>query len=141
MTIIIYGVKMSIKNPDFVGDWNPYGDLAGGPQKFFMYITECEKKGGVESIKGTIEDSLGNASFEGELTEREIRFIKKYAPEAIRKGAAHDRVEYKGRKIKGLYAGEYTVIKGTVPQGVFEGVTQDWKCPFVMKECSDSSVN
>ena len=126
------------KEPDFVGSWsaNPALDLIGYGT-FLMYISEREIiKGEKESIKGRIEDCFGVAYFQGKLSENDIKFVKRYTSDAIKKGAARDKVCYQAQKIENLYVGEYTVVSRNSA-----GIPCDWKHPFLMRKYFDPSMN
>ena len=100
------------KEPDFVGSWsaNPALDLIGYGT-FLMYISEREIiKGEKESIKGRIEDCFGVAYFQGKLSENDIKFVKRYTSDAIKKGGARDKECYQAKKTENLYVGEYPVV-------------------------------
>lgn len=122
------------RTPDFFGNW-----MAGNPQvgaitsaalegygDFVMYIEKRESTSTrIEKIAGTIEDSYGLSTFEGELSEEEIKFMKTYSQDAIAKGAAQNGVRYHGRKYPDSFRGEFTVINRTV-----EGIKKDWTGEF-----------
>lgn len=62
--------RITPRNPDFVGTW----DVDNPCEGYFEMFTDKENG----SFKGEIIDCLGDADFEGEKTETEIRFTKKY---------------------------------------------------------------
>ena len=63
-------------DPDFVGTWNIRIPAQG---LFELYI---QKRDG-RRISGIIEDACGSATFEGESTDTEIWFVKRYDDDAI----------------------------------------------------------
>jgi hypothetical protein len=121
--------------PDFFGNWlvdNPQvGALSlialGGEGDFRMYIERRQAMKDREKIAGTIEDQFGLATFEGELSEQKINFMKTYSHEAIARGGAPNGVQYNGRKYPDSFRGKFTVINALV-----NGARKDWKGVFYM---------
>ncbi len=130
-----------IRSPDYEGSWldkNPVITyLGGGYGKFFMFIDEKEKSNdGRIGISGTIEDQFGTSTFQGELTDKTIKFVKEYFPEAIERGAASDKIEYEGTKIGDRFEGRYIVRNG-----ISQGKRDDWSNTFYMEKFIDPSLN
>jgi hypothetical protein len=99
--------RLDDKKPDFVGTWNIDNPMKG---YFEMYVNRNGK-----SISGEIIDCLGDATFEGEIGTRDIRFIKKYKDEKSCKSAASSEIDYRGivreRRITGFF-----VMPNSFPQ-------------------------
>ena len=148
--------------PDFVGYWieDPFSNvlLQKGvlprPEYglFSMYVQERKSiKDGVEAIKGTIKDCLGDATFEGELSKNHVRFTKRYTKETFTKlewgrDLNFDilKIEYEGKKVNEKYVGQYTVKNGLqtkIINGIEKNVTCDFTYPFWMQNYFDPSMN
>lgn len=126
--------------PDFVGSWSidfPILESVGGGH-FGMFIEEREKiNSGIDIIKGTIEDDIGVASFEGEIDSEKVRFVKRYSYEAVSNGGAAGEIIYNGRKVEdGIYKGKYTVVKGTS-----NGIPHAWEAGFILERYEDPNRN
>lgn len=86
--------KIKAENPDYIGSWEPFVADQFGYGIFAVFIKEKKDS----KIKGTIKDCLGKSTFEGNLTEQEISFKKRYSPQAIKKGGYDGEIIYKGMK-------------------------------------------
>ncbi len=99
--------RLDDRTPDLVGTWNIDNPMKG---YFEMFI----KRNG-KSINGRIVDCLGDATFEGEIGSRDIRFIKKYLQGQCCDGAASGEIVYNGIVRDGRITG-YFVVPGFFPQ-------------------------
>ena len=125
--------RVSEEEPFFIGDFgyqtykiNKYPILGN----FLMFIHhERFDVSRASKIDGRIEDCLGIAQFEGEITENEIKFTKRYNEGDFLWGTGI--VNYDGKKESkdDFYNGEYTAIGG-----VKEGIICDWTGNFVIME-------
>lgn len=121
--------ELEEKNADYTGTW----ELTDTGGLFFMYIQERKREGSKEKIAGRIIDTIGNASFYGEIDENCIKFTKKYDKEAISLGAYHDEILYKSENNKEIIRGGF-LLRG-LDQSYFErfvmieGDPKQWKLP------------
>ncbi len=85
------------KKPDFVGTWR---DVMPSEGYFELFL------GNNEIFSGNILDCLGDAVFDGEINNKEVRFVKKYtrANQTLTKP-----VEYRGICVDGGFCGYYHV--------------------------------
>ncbi len=99
--LIESGRVVNTRDPDFVGLWDIQTPFHG---YFEMFV---DTRGANGNISGTIEDLIGSATFEGIVSDGEIRFRKKYiahSPDALR-----EEIDYVGRKSGRFYRGNYGV--------------------------------
>jgi len=95
--------RLSDRKPDFIGTWDVDNPLGG---YFEMFVTRNGK-----AIHGEIVDCLGDADFEGEVKNREMRFVKKYRQDRCSEGASLKEIAYRGIVRNGDIIG-YFVIDG-----------------------------
>ena len=122
--------------PDYIGNWAVDGDpkfehiptlVSLGFGRFELFIDEKIKTNGITKIKGIITDYYGEATFEGELEEKTIRFVKRYNKEIVESGKSVDEIPYEGQKIKeGFYKGTYNMKGGQ------KGNPNEWNGQFVL---------
>ncbi len=95
--------RLSDRKPDFIGTW----DISNPSRGYFeMFVTRNGK-----AIHGEIVDCLGDGDFEGEVKNREMRFVKKYRQDRCSEGASLKEIAYKGIVRNGQIIG-YFVIRG-----------------------------
>lgn len=80
--------RLSDRKPNLIGTWDINNPLKG---YFEMYVN-----GNGKAIHGEIVDCLGDADFEGEINNREMRFVKKYRQDRCSDVASLKRIVYKG---------------------------------------------
>lgn len=90
------------RKPDFIGTWSPELRNSG---LFEIYVEE--RRGG-GNISGTIEDTLGTASFVGEWDGENIRFIKEYYPGIS--GQSRLPIYYEGKFVNGQFQGDFIFL-------------------------------
>jgi len=66
------------------------------PGLFFMHVKSFGETENKRIIRGTIDDKFGSGSFEGEIRQNNIRFVKRYLPEAVQRGAPESDINYEG---------------------------------------------
>jgi len=131
------------RKPDFEGTWcwdddNIFCNIFGhGPFYIFIEKREASDKNGLENISGIISDCHGQATFEGEISAEQVKFVKFYSFEAVESGGAKNPIEYEGKSVgKDKYEVTYTVRDGTK-----NGVRMDWSRKFVMRRFVNPSLN
>ncbi len=92
---------MTIKSPDFMGIW-----ITSNNEKGYFFINILKNDQG--KIFGTIEDTLGSATFDGEITPNKIIFDKKYIHSNGIKPA--EPIHYEGKKSCSIYEGNYKAL-------------------------------
>ena len=85
--------------PSLVGSWDPSCYARG---LFEMYVNEG-------NFSGIIEDTLGTATFTGEITDEEVSFEKTYDRQKSGKEAFSDPIFYSGKRIGDHYEGTFQV--------------------------------
>lgn len=93
--------RLNDKKPNFFGTWDIHNPLGG---YFEMFV---ERNG--KAINGEVIDCLGDASFEGEISNREIRFVKKYMRDRCSTGASLKGIVYKGIVREGNVIGYFAI--------------------------------
>lgn len=138
------------KTPDYIGTWlvdgdkehiNVFGDLkyellklVFGHGRFTFFIDERKPLYNLtEMVKGRIYDSLGEASFEGEIIKGigkdVIKFVKKYNKNIVDEGLTVDEIPYfaEGNINTGFF-GQYFMKKSPGNN------VREWKGRFFMKK-------
>ncbi len=95
--------RLSDKKPSLVGTWDINNPLQG----YFEMFAD----GNGKTIHGEIIDCLGDADFEGEISNRTIRLVKKYRQDRCSDGASLREIVYKGIVRDGNIVG-YFVMGG-----------------------------
>jgi hypothetical protein len=108
------------KMPDFIGNFD--NSLPKG--LFEMFIEEREG----DNISGTIEDVYGTATFEGVLSDTEIRFTKHYIPEKSSIEASDCDLMYKGEYL--------SQIKEYLGRFVYKDHPESGKSFFISRDLS-----
>lgn len=100
--LITEGRVIADKTPDYVGTWDLRFPLRG----YFEVYVNGQAKGG--PLSGIIEDCLGTADFEGEISENWVQFLKTYQKDNSTANAIKMPILYKGLRKNGKYEGQFT---------------------------------
>jgi hypothetical protein len=111
--------------PDYVGTWN-----WTEPSKGYFELFIEERNG--NKVQGTIEDLLGTATFQGTITNKKIKFVKRYDSENSTPDAIKDHLTYETEVTdeNGKFMGFYT-------GGGIRGKSQFTSFSLVKKEQED----
>jgi hypothetical protein len=88
--------RITDRSPDYIGTWR---DVMPSEGYFEVFLNNG-------SFSGEISDCIGDAVFEGEINEREVKFVKTYtrANQTLTKP-----IQYLGIRVDGGYCGYYFV--------------------------------
>ncbi len=100
-------------NPDYLGKWFE-GNNPGALGHFELFIKSRNGK----IVVGEIEDTLGTATFRGEIHGGHIKFVKQYI-HSLDDSAYSGKMTYEGKNVDGKFRGTYSNESGTV-RGDFE---------------------
>ncbi|MDO8460210.1 MAG: hypothetical protein Q7S74_03820 [Nanoarchaeota archaeon] len=95
--------RISDREPRFIGTWNIHSPYNG----YFEIFVDKSRNG----FCGEIIDCLGDADFEGEISDKEIKFTKKYKQEKCLNRANKKEIAYRGiirnGNVFGFYENSY----------------------------------
>ena len=92
------------REPRYIGTWDVHDPIRG---YFEMFVNGNKQVFG--KVNGEIIDSLGDADFEGEISNKEIRFIKRYRQNKSSQDAILNEIVYKGIIRNGNVIGYFSI--------------------------------
>ncbi|MFA6461202.1 MAG: hypothetical protein WCV90_02960 [Candidatus Woesearchaeota archaeon] len=95
--------KFSDKRPDYVGIWDRFHPSKG---YFEMFVEEKEGS----TFRGSINDLLGSATFEGTIGDKEMNFVKRYT--CYTENANDKPITYQGDVLGKEIFGEFQMSGG-----------------------------